>query len=168
MYSITLSTIAAALIVMGLFPAIAQPLKTGAAGERSSVDLTIYNQNLSLIREERPITLPRGMSRLVIPEIPSTIDGTSLHFLSLSDPGAVRVLEQSYQYDLVHPSKLLERYLGKEIEFVRVEPSTDKEYTVTMAAAATDNPAELEKRSYQLVDLAFTTIMRDRDFQRAF
>lgn len=131
MYTITLSTTAAALIVMGLVPAIAQPLKTGTAGERSSVDLTIYNQNLSLIREERPITLPRGMSRLVIPEIPSTIDGTSLHFLSLSDPGAVRVLEQSYQYDLVHPSKLLERYLGKEIEFVRVEPSTDKEYTVT-------------------------------------
>jgi hypothetical protein len=44
----------------------------------------------------------------------------------------------------------------------------DKEYTVTMAAAATDNPAELEKRGYQLVDLAFTTIMRDRDFQKVF
>jgi len=122
---------AAALIVLGIAPALSQSLKTGTAGERSSVDLTIYNQNLSLIREERSITLARGMSRLVIPDIPKTIDGTSLHFLSLTDPGAVRVLEQNYQYDLVHPSKLLERYLGKEIEFVRVEPSTDKEYTVS-------------------------------------
>lgn len=44
----------------------------------------------------------------------------------------------------------------------------DKEYTVTMPPAATENPAELEKRGYQLIDLAFTTIMRDRDFQRVF
>ena len=109
----------------------AQPLKSTTAGDRTSVDLTIYNQNLSLIREERSLTLPRGMSRAILPDIPSTIDGTSLHFLSLTDPAAVRVLEQNYQYDLVHQSKLLERYLGKEIEFVRVNPETNKEYTVT-------------------------------------
>lgn len=48
------------------------------------------------------------------------------------------------------------------------ETKLDKEYTVKMAAAATDNTAELEKRGYQMVDLAFTTIMRDRDFQRVF
>ena len=53
-----------------------------SAGERTAVDLTIYNQNLSLIREERSITLPKGTSHVVIPDIPATIDGTSLHFLS--------------------------------------------------------------------------------------
>ncbi len=123
--------LAAALAVFATTPAQTQPLRTGTAGDRSSVDLTIYNRNLSLIREERSITLPRGMSRLLVPDIPTTIDGTSLHFLSLTEPGAVRVLEQNYQYDLVHTSKLLERYLGKQIEFVRIEPSTDKEYTVS-------------------------------------
>lgn len=126
-----LISIAAALVTLGIVPGLAQQLKTGTAGERTSVDLTIYNQNLSLIREERNITIPRGMSRLVIPDIPKTIDGTSLHFLSLTEPGAVRVLEQNYQYDLVHPSKLLERYLGQQIEFVRVDPATNKEYTVS-------------------------------------
>ena len=44
----------------------------------------------------------------------------------------------------------------------------EKEYTVTMTAATTDNASELEKRGYQMVDLAFTTVMKDRDFQRAF
>jgi hypothetical protein len=124
-------TIAAVSILFAALPAPGQALKSTTAGDRTSVDLTIYNQNLSLIREERNLTLPRGMSRAVLPDIPSTIDGTSLHFLSLTDPGAVRVLEQNYQYDLVHQSKLLERYLGKEIEFVRVNPETNKEYTVT-------------------------------------
>jgi hypothetical protein len=100
------------------------------AGERTSVDLTIYNQNLSLIREERPMTLPRGTAKVVVPDIPATIDGTSLHFVSLTDPPALRVLEQSYQYDLVHQAKLLERYLGKEVELVRADPESKKEYSV--------------------------------------
>ena len=110
-------------------PAWAQ--EASSAGPRSSVDLTVYNQNLSLIREEREINLTRGTGRIVLPDIPATIDGTSLHFLSLTAPSAVRVLEQSYQYDLVHQAKLLERYLGKEIEFIRVDPETDSEYTVS-------------------------------------
>jgi hypothetical protein len=39
---------------------------------------------------------------------------------------------------------------------------------VTMAAAGTDNTADLENRTYRLVDLAFTAIMKDKDFQRVF
>jgi hypothetical protein len=102
-----------------------------SSGTRQSVDLTIYNQNLSLIREERTFSLAKGLSAVVLPEIPATIDGTSVHFLSLTNPRAVRVLEQNYQYDLAHQAKLLERYLGKQVEFIRVDPSTNKEYTVT-------------------------------------
>lgn len=131
MRAITRGILAAVCACAVILPAAGQPLRSTTAGERTSVDLTIYNQNLSLIREERTLVLPRGLSRALLPDIPSTIDGTSLHFLSLTEPSAVRVLEQSYQYDLVHQSKLLERYLGKEVQFIRVDPSTDKEYTVT-------------------------------------
>ena len=100
------------------------------AGDRTSVDLTIYNQNLSLIREERGITVVRGLNHVILPDIPATIDGTSLHFLSLTDPTGVRVLEQNYQYDLVHQAKLLEKYLGKDVEFIREDPVTHQESTV--------------------------------------
>ncbi|MBI4547739.1 MAG: hypothetical protein HY707_07160 [Ignavibacteriae bacterium] len=105
--------------------------KQSTAGERTSVDLTIYNQNLSLIREERTMRIPKGLSHIIIPDIPATIDGTSLHFLSLTDALAVRVLEQNYQYDLVNQGKLLEKYIGKDVEFVRFNEETKKEFTVT-------------------------------------
>jgi hypothetical protein len=98
--------------------------------ERTSVDLTVYNQNLSLIREERTVSIAKGLSHIIIPEIPATIDGTSLHFKSATEPDAVRVLEQNYQYDLVNQSKLLEKYIGKDVEFIRTNPETKKEYTV--------------------------------------
>jgi len=99
-------------------------------GERVSVDLTIYNENLSLVRELRLMRLMKGVEHVVLPEIPSTIDGTSLHFQSLTDPQSVKILEQNYQYDLVHQGKILEKYLGKEVEFVRYDPDQKKEYSV--------------------------------------
>lgn len=133
-----LTLIAGFLVLVGLKTVVfAQGNQQSVAGDRTAVDLTIYNENLSLIREERIIQLVKGMSRVVLPDIPATIDGTSLHFISLMDPAAVRVLEQNYQYDLVHQAKLLEKYVGKEVEFVRIEPSTEKEYTVRGKLIAT-------------------------------
>src|SRR3989475_2531320 len=119
------------------FPANGKP---ATAGDRTSVDLTIYNQNLSLIREERSVNIPNGLSHIVIPDIPATIDGTSLHFMSHTDPLAVRVLEQNYQYDLVNQGKLLEKYVGKNVEFVRYNEETKKEYTVTGKLLAAGQP----------------------------
>ena len=108
----------------------AQTNSSQLAGERTSVDLTVYNSNLALVREERTMNLAKGFNRVVVPDIPATIDGTSLHFSSLTDASAVRVLEQNFQYDLVHQAKLLEKYVGKEVEFVRLNEETKKEYTV--------------------------------------
>ncbi len=105
------------LAVLAIVPYLHGQNKSPSMSERTKVDLTIYNQNLSLIREERTIPFTKGLGTVVIPDIPATIDGTSLHFLSLTDPMSVRVLEQNYQYDLVSREKILERYIGQEIEF---------------------------------------------------
>ena len=127
--------------------------KGHAASSRTRVDLTIYNQNLSLIREERSMDLEKGISTIVIPDIPATIDGTSLHFSSRTDPMSVRVLEQNYQYDLVSQAKLLEKYIGKEIQFVRLNEETKKEYTLTgkLLAAGMQSPYQSGSR-YSLTD----------------
>src|ERR1043166_9313220 len=41
------------IFALSVFPQAISQEKRSAAGDRQSVDLTIYNQNLSLIREER-------------------------------------------------------------------------------------------------------------------
>jgi hypothetical protein len=122
--------LAVGLVLLTVCGGRAQEKQAVGQAERTSVDLTIYNQNLSLIREERTLNIPRGLSTLVIPEIPSTIDGTSVHFASLTDPDAVRILEQNYQYDLVSQAKLMEKYVGHQVEFVRLDQETKKEYSV--------------------------------------
>lgn len=102
-----------------------------SASERKTVDLTVYNSNLALVREERTIPLAKGGNRVVVPDVPATIDPTSLHFGSLTDPASVRVLEQNYQYDLVNQNKLLGKYIGKTVEFLRLDPEGRKEYPVS-------------------------------------
>jgi len=119
-----------------------------SASERISVDLTIYNQNIALVREERTIDLLKGMNRIIIPDIPATIDGTSLHFSSLTDPSAVKVIEQNYQYDLVHQAKLLEKYIGKEVEFIRTDNESKKDYTVKGKLLATGWQLQPNYNSY--------------------
>lgn len=42
-----------------------------------------------------------------------------------------------------------------------------KDYVATMSPAASQDVKDLEKRAYELVDQTFTTLVRDRDFQRA-
>src|SRR4051812_1289650 len=142
---------AAALIASTFFGAVgagsaaesprAQPaLAPRLASERKSVDLTVYNDGLALIREERSIALAKGDNRVQVPDIPATIDATSLHFASLTDAASVRVLEQNYQYDLVSQAKLLEKYLGKTVEFVREEPASHRETAVPGRILAVGNP----------------------------
>ena len=47
------------------------------------------------------------------------IDPTSVHFKSLTAPDGVSVIEQNFQYHLISKQKLLDRYLGREIELER-------------------------------------------------
>ncbi len=136
-YSGGLSKVIVPIVAVAGIAAAAFGQAASSTGDRTSVDLTIYNQNLSLVREERTINFSKGTGTIVIPDIPATIDGTSVHFQSLTDPGGVQVLEQSYQYDLVHEAKILEKYLGKEVEFVRVDPETKKQYSVKGKLLAT-------------------------------
>lgn len=68
----------------------------------------------AVVRHDRDMEFrhKRGLVRFT--DVAARIDPTTVSFVSLSDPGA-RVLEQSFQYDLVSTDKLLERYLEREI-----------------------------------------------------
>ncbi len=68
----------------------------------------------AMVRHERDYTIDKGLSQLRVTDVAALIDPTTVAFQSLSDP-STRVLEQSFEYDLVGNDKLLERYLGETI-----------------------------------------------------
>ena len=84
-----------------------------------ATDVTIYNDDLGLVREQRTFDLKSGVSAVIMDDVAARIDATSVHFTSLKDPTGISVIEQNFQFDLVNENKLLEKYLGREIEIER-------------------------------------------------
>lgn len=67
-----------------------------------------------VVREVRPVTV--GDDRTVrFTDVASGIDPTTVTFESLTDPAGTSVLEQNYEYDVVSGTKLMEKYLGKNV-----------------------------------------------------
>jgi len=87
------------------------------SADQTGLAITIYNQNIGLVKDTRNINLPSGMFELKFTDVAKLINVASVHLKSLTDPEKLFILEQNYEFDLVSQDKLLERYLGREIGF---------------------------------------------------
>lgn len=84
-----------------------------------ATDITIYNDDLALVKEVRSIALKKGLQEYSWTDIPSQIDATSLHFKGLGEAASVKVLEQNFEYDLLNVDKMLAKFIGRPIEWER-------------------------------------------------
>lgn len=98
-----------------------------------SVELTVYNQDLALVKERRMLELPSGVGELRFTDVAALIDPSSVWFRSLTDP-KVKVLEQNYEYDVISDAKLLQKYLGQKIRLATVKGETYEGYLVGAGA----------------------------------
>jgi hypothetical protein len=117
----------------------------------NAVDVTVYNQDLGLVRETRKFDLKNGGNDISVVDVPSRIDATSVHFKSLTDPDAVSVIEQNFQYDLISQEKLLDKYIGKEIELERFSgPNGEKRETIkgTLLSSTSGRVLQMGKKIY--------------------
>jgi hypothetical protein len=89
--------------------------------DQVELSLTVYNGNLALIRDVRQVHLQSGMFPLRFEGVASSINPTTVHFRSLTAPTRLSVVEQNYEYDLLDPQKLLQKYVGREVTLVRPE-----------------------------------------------
>lgn len=89
------------------FAAFAQETKV------KEMNVTVYNDNLGVIREIREVELKSGLSEVRFTDVAKSIDPTSVYIKFNG-----RVVEQNYQYDLVNLYKILSRYLDREIMLV--------------------------------------------------
>jgi len=67
-----------------------------------------------VVKVVRKVAVPKGLGTLAFTDVAAWIDPTTVSFTDLDDP-STNVLEQNFQFDLVSPTKLMERYIGREI-----------------------------------------------------
>jgi hypothetical protein len=107
------------------------------AANRASVAVTVYNVNLALVRETRTLAIDRaGEGTMRFMDVPSAINPRTVHLKPLGE-AVFSVLEQNYEYDLLSPDKLMEKYVGKEVEIVeQAEDLTTRTTKATLLSTA--------------------------------
>ncbi len=128
-------------------------------GQERNISLTIYNQDLGLVKDTRDLSFVSGRNEIKFTEVAEKIDPTSVHFQVLEAPDKINLLEQNYQYDLVSSDKILEKYVDKNIQILTKD---GKFYEGALLSYAADNLTLREKESSirivnraQVVDLSF-------------
>lgn len=91
-------------------------LPTSLCADEPQVAVTVYNQDLALVREVRTLDLEDGVQEYAYDGVAEAIDPTSVRFSA----DGVTVLEQNFEFDLVGREALLETYLGEVVD-VRLE-----------------------------------------------
>jgi len=81
----------------------------------------------------RTLDLDAGDNVVRFSDVAAMIQPTSVHVVSLTDPDAMTVLEQNYEYDLVNSSRLLQRYIDQPIS-VRTTEGTSISGTLLSGA----------------------------------
>jgi len=77
------------------------------------LEVTVYNNNLGLVKDTRKVELPEGQGELRFMDVAASIKPVTVAVKSLNKPNGFSVLEQNYEYDLMSPAKLLDKYVAK-------------------------------------------------------
>jgi hypothetical protein len=111
--------------------------KPSTLADQQSVAVTIYNENLALVKDQRRVMLEAGRNRLALREVSARMRPETALLRSLSHPGTLNLVEQNFDFDLLTPAKLLEKYVGRDVRIVRTHPRTGVESfeTATVLAA---------------------------------
>ncbi|HWU80238.1 MAG TPA: DUF4139 domain-containing protein [Caulobacter sp.] len=115
------------------------PLHAAHAQERE-VSVTIYNSDLALVEDARPLDLKAGRQKLEFKDVSAAIRPETV---SLSAPG-VTILEQNFDYDLLTPDKLMEKAVGQQVRIVRTNPGDGKETTEVATVLAANEGVVLK------------------------
>ena len=110
---------------IGLIVASSRRCRPFAADAPHTLSITVYNDNLALVQDERHLDIPAGRTRSNSRMFPPA---SSPETVALSGAG-LGVVEQNFDYDLLTPAKMMEKAVGQQIEIVRTNPGTGAQTT---------------------------------------
>ncbi len=112
--------------------------------DQQNVAVTIYNNNLALVKDQRKVKLTSGMHKFSIVDVSAQLRPETALLRSLSNPGSLTTLEQHFDFDLLTPEKLLEKYVGKSVSIIKTNPATGEEKTEQATVLSANNGVVLK------------------------
>ena len=110
----------------------------------AQTEITIYNQNLALIKKNQILQLNAGANDVVFDEVAQQLKPESAYIYG----DGIRVLEQNYDYAGINYETMLKAFVGKEVKTVRQNPSTGANIFEKAVLLAADNGMPVLKFDY--------------------
>jgi hypothetical protein len=107
--------------------------------DQSEVAVTIYNDQLALVKDLRTIRLDNGFNKLAFREVSAQMQPETALLISLDYADGFHLIEQNFDFDLLTPQKLLEKYVGKKVRVVKTHPLTGKEKLLDAVVLSVNN-----------------------------
>lgn len=118
----------AALAALTSSAAIAQSSQSQNVGDpdgtaQGDVSVTIYNNNLALVQDVRQLNIGNGRTRVEFPDVSAQIRPETLSFYAPN----TTIIEQNFDFDLLTPTKMMEKAIGQTVTLIRTNPATGAE-----------------------------------------
>jgi hypothetical protein len=128
----------AALAAGCVFAADAPNETVAGVAEREATAITVYNDDLALVKERRRVKLPDGLARLSWRDVSAQMRPETA-LLRAANGSPIELVEQNFDFDLLTPEKLLEKYVGREVTVLRSHPTTGEERAEKATVLAANN-----------------------------
>lgn len=93
------------------------------ATAQGDVAVTIYNNGQALVQDVRTLPIAQGRSRIEFPDVSAQIRPETLSFAA----DGAGIVEQNFDFDLLTPTKLMEKAIGQQVTLIRTNPATGAE-----------------------------------------
>jgi hypothetical protein len=136
-----------ALFVLTLAASAAQAQndeQRSTLSDQQGVAITIYNNDLALIKDQRKLHLKTGVSTLAFRDVSARMRPETALLRSLSAPGSLTVQEQNFDFDLLTPQSLLSKYVGQNVQVIKTNPATGAETTESAQVLAANSGVVLQ------------------------
>jgi len=112
--------------------------------DQHGMAVTIYNDNLALVKDARRVKLARDINQLAWREVSAQMRPETAQLRNVSNPAGFRLQEQNFDFDLLTPEKLLEKYVGREVSVIRTHPTSGAETRESATVLATNGGVVLK------------------------
>ncbi|MBP3546671.1 MAG: DUF4139 domain-containing protein [Alphaproteobacteria bacterium] len=130
------------LSLMGISATCMATEKLVGENDKISLDISIYNQNLALVKDVRKVALEQGVNDIAFEGVAEKIKSETAILYS----DGLTVLEQNYDYDLLTANNIVDKSVGDVVKTVIQNPTTGENIY---------NKAKIVSASYGLPILEF-------------
>jgi len=115
-------------------------MTSARAADEPKLSVTIYNNDLALVQDVRRIEPVKGRQVLEFKDVSAAIKPETVSLTA----GGIDIVEQNFDYDLLTPSKLMEKAVGHEVKIVRTNPGTGQQTTETATVLSVNDGVVLK------------------------